>query len=89
MYNYEKAKEILGDKVIVIAIEEMAELSQQLTKGLRGKMNREHLLEEYADCLIVMEWVKKYYDLSDEELKEWLDKKNERNRKKIEEGVFR
>ena len=33
MYNYEKAKEVLGDKVIVIAIEEMAELTQQLTKG--------------------------------------------------------
>ena len=52
-------------------------------------MNREHLLEEYADCLIVMEWIKRYYDLSDEEIKRWLDKKNERNRKKIEEGVFR
>ena len=47
MYNYDKAKEILGDKVIVIAIEEMAELTQQLTKGLRGKMNREDLLEDY------------------------------------------
>lgn len=45
-------------------------------------MNREDLLEEYADSLIVMEWVKKYYDLSDEEIKRWLDKNNERNRKK-------
>jgi hypothetical protein len=75
MYNYEKAKEILGDRVIVIAIEEMAELSQQLTKGLCGKMNKEHLLEEYADCLIIMEWIKRYYDLSDEEINKWLDKK--------------
>ena len=89
MYNCDKVKDILGDKVIVIAIEELAELTQQLTKGLRGKMNREHLLEEYADCLVVMEWIKEYYDLSDEEIKRWLDKKNERNRKKIEEGVFR
>ena len=31
----------------------------------------------------------KYRYLSDEEIKRWLDKKNERNRKKIEEGVFR
>lgn len=75
MYNYEKAKEILGDRVIVIAIEEMAELSQQLTKGLRGRMNKEHLLEEYTDCLIIMEWIKRYYDLSDEEINKWLDKK--------------
>ena len=49
-------------------------------------MNREDLLEEYADCLIVMEWVKEYYDLSDEEIKRWLDKKNERNRKKNRRG---
>lgn len=75
MYNYEKAKEILGDRVIVIAIEEMAELSQQLTKGLRGRMNKEHLLEEYTDCLIIMEWIKRYYDLSEEEINKWLDKK--------------
>ena len=54
MYNYDKVKDVLNDRVLVIAVEELCELSQQLTKTLRGKMNKESLLEEYADALIVM-----------------------------------
>ena len=89
MYNYEKVKDVLNDRVLVIAVEELCELSQQLTKTLRGKMNKESLLEEYADALIVMEWIKKYCNLTDEEIKFWLYKKNSRNKKKIEEGTFK
>lgn len=89
MYNYDKVKDVLNDRVLDIAVEELCELSQQLTKALRGKMNKESLLEEYADALIVMEWIKKYCNLTDEEIKFWLDKKNSRNKKKIEEGTFK
>ena len=89
MYNYDKVKDVLNDRVLVIAVEELCELSQQLTKTLRGKMNKESLLEEYADALIVMEWIKKYCNLTDEEIKFWLDKKNSRNKKKIAEGTFK
>lgn len=89
MNNYDKVKNILGDKILVIAIEEFSELQQQLTKCLRGKMNKEHLLEEYADVLICLDWIKKYCNLTDEEINDWKEKKNERNKKKIEEGIFR
>ncbi|HIR48644.1 MAG TPA: hypothetical protein IAB35_01535 [Candidatus Faecimonas gallistercoris] len=89
MYHYSKICDDLKEKVLVIAIEEFCELNQQLTKCLRGKMHKERLLEEYADCLIVMEWIKEYCNLSDEEVSNWLDKKNRRNAKRIQEGVFR
>lgn len=88
MYHYSKICDDLK-KVLVIAISKLCELNQQLTKCLRGKMHKERLLEEYADCLIVMEWIKEYCNLSDEEVSNWLDKKNRRNAKRIQEGVFR
>ena len=39
----------------VLAIEEMGELTQQLTKALRGKKDEYHLLEELADVLICID----------------------------------
>lgn len=89
MNYYNEVNATIGDKLLIIGIEELSELQKELTKILRGKENREHLLEEYADVLICLEWIKQHCSLSEEEINQWIDKKSERIAKKLEEGVFR
>lgn len=43
------------EKQIVVAIEELAELSKELCKELRGMGNQEHIAEEMADVKIMLE----------------------------------
>ena len=38
----------------VVAIEEMSELQKELSKFIRGKGNRDNLIEEVADVLIMI-----------------------------------
>lgn len=44
---------------IICAIEEMAELTQQLTKQIRGRGNIENLVEEFADVEATLESIKR------------------------------
>ena len=59
----------------VICMEEMAELTQQISKSLRGKRNKEHLTEEFGDVLIMLETLKTIHNLDDAEIQEWIDYK--------------
>lgn len=69
----------------VICIEELSELQKEITKDLRGKLRREHLIEELADCHIVLQMVKELYNIKDNELFEMYDKKMERNISRIKD----
>ena len=60
---YEKAFNKWGDKQLVVAIEELAELQKELTKALRGKPNRGNIAEEIADVEIMVEQVRQYFNL--------------------------
>lgn len=62
----------------VVAMEEMAELIQQISKNIRGEMDREHLLEEYADVQICMEMLKMIYGFTDNEIERMECRKMER-----------
>lgn len=66
-----------------IIIEELSELQKVITKDIRNKFNKEDLLEEMADVFIVLHMAKQLYSISDEELSDSLDKKMERNLKRI------
>ena len=72
----------------LMAIEEMSELTKEICKDFRGKLNREHLVEEMADVLITIEQLAIIYEISDvaifdacyekiERLKERLEKQND------------
>ena len=63
--------ETLQDKAMVIAMEELAELQQAISKGIRGKLNKDNLTEEIADVYIVLDWIKMYFSVNDEELAKW------------------
>lgn len=60
-----KIEKIVGRKQItVIAIEEMAELTQCLTKILRGESDdHEHFKEEFADVVLCIAHLMSVYDI--------------------------
>ncbi|WP_368487159.1 hypothetical protein [Spiroplasma sp. DGKH1] len=59
-----------GDKQIIQAIEEMAELQKELCKNLKGKTNKELIKEELADCFLILEQLKVYYNFNDQEIQD-------------------
>ena len=74
-----------GRKQEVVWIEELGELQHEITKSLRGMLNKTHLVEEFADVLICLEQLKIKYNISDEQLQEWIDYKHNRNLKRLEQ----
>ena len=83
----EKIKHLLNSQSDIenkaIIIEELSELQKEITKDIRKKLNKEHLLEEIADVIIVLHMAKEIYNISESELEEWVNKKMERNLKRI------
>ena len=71
----------------VICMEEMAELTQQISKCLRGKRNKEHLTEEFADVLIMLETLKTIHNLNDVEIQKWIDYKMTRQNSRDKDWV--
>lgn len=57
-----------SDRQLLIAMEELAELSQEISKFLRGKGDRIGLLEELADVSIVLRHTKRILHITEEEL---------------------
>lgn len=48
--------------------EEMAELTKELNKNLRGCDNKSNIIEEMADVSIMLQQVQLMFDISDEQL---------------------
>lgn len=58
-------------------IEEMAELTQALTKELRGKPNRDNLAEEISDVMMMLEVTTRCLDVSLDDIEKWSIKKQQ------------
>ena len=69
----------------IVWIEELGELQHEITKSLRGMPNKTHIVEEFADVLICLEQLKIKYNISDEQLQEWIDYKYNRNLNRLEQ----
>ena len=65
-----------------IAMEEFAELQQQVSKQIRGYDDRIGLLEEMADAYIYLELLKSISNISEEDMQKAVDVKLERERRK-------
>ena len=61
-----------------IAIEELAELAQVISKQIRGFNDRMGLLEEMADVYICLEFFKCIFKITPEELQKAVDVKLQR-----------
>lgn len=72
-FSYEERKQIYdaalgkwGQKMqATVAIEEMSEVIKEITKALRGELNREHLAEEIADAKIMLEQMTQMFNIND------------------------
>ena len=53
LYEYDQNEFLKNGNIQqVVWMEEMAELQQAISKGLRGKLDRDNLVEETADVII-------------------------------------
>jgi NTP pyrophosphatase (non-canonical NTP hydrolase) len=69
---------------ILIAVEEMSELTKALLKNInRGKNNRDDILEEFVDVLITLEQLKIIYGLTDEEINAAFCEKTEKIHRRL------
>lgn len=62
----------------IICMEEPAELIQAVSKDIRGKLDRDNMIEEMADVMICLEMLKIMHQVKDEELQKWIDYKIDR-----------
>lgn len=81
--------ETLQDKSMVIAMEELAELQQAVSKGIRGKLDKDNLTEEIADVYIVLDWIKSYFNVDGEELVKWYKYKENRIVDRLNRGELK
>lgn len=71
------------DKQLVVAVEELSELQKEICKHLRGKTDREHIIEETADVLIMIGNIKVIFGIPDEKLSEVIKAKQIRTEKRM------
>jgi hypothetical protein len=77
--TYKQAIALYGEKAQkLMAIEEMSELTKEICKDFRGKLDREHLVEEVADVLITIDQLMIMYEISDREIQQMYERKIER-----------
>lgn len=69
----------------VVSIEEMSELTKELTKLLRGKGSKKALTEEVADVLIMITQIQLMFGICDEDVKEVMDSKLKRLKERMKE----
>lgn len=83
--TYNKAIELYGEKAQkLMAIEEMSELTKEICKDFRGKLDREHLIEEMADVTITIDQMMLMYKISRFEIEQMRIKKMERLKERLE-----
>ena len=72
-----------GEKQVVVAIEELSELQKELCKSLRDKTNKENIIEEMADVIIMINQMQMYFKISDEELHQEINYKLNRTKERL------
>lgn len=76
MTTLKRAIEAYGkDMQLTVAVEELSELIKEICKNKRGRDNRKAIIEELADCYIVMEQIAIIFDIPNHAINEVVDKK--------------
>ena len=77
--TFEKAIAVYGESLQKqVAIEEMAELTKEVCKDIRGKGNRKNILEEIVDVSIMLEQLQIMYGISSSEMLRAVESKVKR-----------
>lgn len=69
-----------------VCMEELAELTQQISKQLRGKGDKAHLAEEIADVYICLDMLRKMYGVDSELLVTLISYKLDRTKDRMTVG---
>lgn len=77
-----------GTLNLLIASEELNELSQQVIKYIRGKDNHYELLEELADAYLSLDYIRNLCGFSDIEINKAINVKLARQAKRNKEEAF-
>ena len=80
---YTKLLNLYGDKQIIIAIEELSELQKELCKSLRNNYNYGNIVEEIADVEIMLEQMKIYFEIKENEIEEMKEIKTKRTKERL------
>lgn len=67
----------------VVCMEEMSELTKEISKFIRGKGKKENLVEEIADVYICLDMLQTMYNISDKEIKREIFIKQLRTNKRL------
>lgn len=86
MTTLEKAIETYGkDMQLNVAIEELSELIKEICKNKRGRDNRDNIIEELADCYIMMEQIEIIFEIYGEEIHTKMREKLDRLENRLTE----
>lgn len=82
----ERAIETYGkDLQLTVAVEEFSELIKEICKNKRGVDNRANIVEEVADCYIMLEQLAMIFGIKPCEVNAMVGKKLERLEKRLDE----
>ncbi|WP_314673573.1 hypothetical protein [uncultured Solobacterium sp.] len=92
MMNYQEVTDTYKQAIVtygeraqkLMAIEEMSELTKEICKDFRGKLNREHLIEEIIDVIITIDQLIMMYEISEEEIVSMCIRKMNRLKERLE-----
>lgn len=88
-----KFNEAYPEMAMMVAMEELSELSQAISKCVRNgsKDKKDNLAEEIADVLMVIQWAINRFNIPLQEIEKWAEEKQTRfiERNKTDEVVFR
>lgn len=75
------------EEILLICVEEPSELIKAITKAERypGQTTKiDNVVEEIADVLICIEYLKMVYDIDQEEIENWINKKIKRIKERVD-----
>lgn len=68
---------------LFVCIEELSELQHEITRAGRGRVNRPHLYEEFADAFICMMMVAQIFKLDENEIVKEIERKLDRTNRRM------
>jgi len=88
---YQFAREIIlangGEKQQIKAAEELGELQQEMLKAVDGRPDRDAIVEEFADVIVMLWQIRVMFGITRPEIEKWIDAKLYRTRKKFNLGL--
>ena len=71
---------------LMIVVEELSELTKEISKVYRGEGKKENVIEEMADVIITMGYVREILDIKEDEISEIVKRKISRLEEKLWKG---